>query len=98
MIRFRYEFHDNLMFFTVCSEEIVYAHCLITSTYTHPGKFLWSTTAAPIRTPLLDVRPGTLSMRMGRGSAAGAPYGEFYERIFVGNFEILEGICKGKIF
>jgi hypothetical protein len=66
------------MFFTVCSEEVLYARCLVISSFgKYPGKFLWSTTAAPIRTPLLDVRPGTLSMRKGRQSAAGAPYGLF---------------------
>jgi hypothetical protein len=64
------------MFFTLCSEEVSYVHCYAAAPFAiHPGKFLWSTTAAPIRTPLLDVRPGTLSMRKGRGSAAGVAIG-----------------------
>jgi hypothetical protein len=64
------------LFFAGCFNSVTYVHCFVIAPFSvSPGKFIWSTTSAPIRTPLLNVRPGTLSMRAGKLSAVAAPYG-----------------------
>ena len=67
------------MTFTACSEKPFYVHCSYHFWQTEYYKLLFTTTAIPKRTPLVDVRPGPLAMSSGLGAIAATIQGEEHQ-------------------
>ena len=56
--------------FTACSDEPFFVHCSYHFWKTEYYTLMYSTTAVPKRTPLIDVRSGPLAMSRGLGAVA----------------------------